>query len=205
MSNDTKDWKLVRLHKITGQIKVITGLRIGASQDTMEISGLDNPIIRNPADDMPYIPGSSLKGKMRSLAEWHLRQLPEGGDPTRPQEHSSTARVFGISASRERPIGPTRLVVRDAFLDEESREAFRKGRPITEVKHENSINRLTAMPNPRSMERVLPGVRFDFELVYRVLDTDDGGEADEKNFNDVVKLALALVQADFLGSAGSRG
>jgi CRISPR-associated protein Csm3 len=55
------------------------------------------------------------------------------------------------------------------------------------------------------MERVLPRVTFDFELAYRVLDTGDGGAEDEKNFHEVVLVALALVQADCLGSAGSRG
>lgn len=206
MASETgTNWKLVHYRKITGQIRVVTGLRIGASQDTMEISGLDNPIIRNPADNMPYIPGSSLKGRMRSLSEWYHREVPREGNPIYADPDTRTARVFGISAKDDRRVGPTRLVVRDAFLSRDAREGFRAGKPITEVKHENSINRLTAMANPRPMERVLPGVAFDFELVYRVLDIGDGGKTDEQNFQDVVLPALALVQADYLGSAGSRG
>jgi len=205
IGNTGSNWKILRYRKITGQIKVVTGLRIGASQDTMEISGLDNPIIRNPADNMPYIPGSSLKGRMRSLAEWYLGELPEQGNPIYADPKSRTARVFGVSAADQRDSGPTRLVVRDAFLSQASREAFNSGRPITEVKHENSINRLTAMANPRPMERVLPGVTFEFELLFRVLDLGDGGAEDNKNFDKVVLPALALVQADYLGSAGSRG
>lgn len=200
-----QDWKLVQLRRITGQIEVTTGLRIGASQETMEIGGLDNPIIRDPVTGMPYLPGSSIKGKMRSLAEWHFGEIPDRGDPTRAKPEARTARVFGISAQKEREVGPTRLIVRDAMLSAESQKAFNEGQPITEVKHENSINRLTAMANPRPMERVVPGVKFDFELVFKVLDTGDGGDTDRGNFDKVILVAMALLEQDYLGSAGTRG
>lgn len=203
MAQDT--YRIVELRRITGQIEVVTGLRIGASQDTMEISGLDNPILRDPATDMPYIPGSSLKGKLRALSEWYHDEIPERGDPTRARPGNRTSRVFGVSADRESQVGPTRLVVRDAFPLPEFQEAFREGRPLTEVKHENSINRLTAMANPRPMERVVPGVRFGFELVYKVLDMGDGGKQDKENFEKVLLPALRLLEMDYLGSAGSRG
>lgn len=200
------NWKLRGHRRITGQIEVITGLRVGAGQDTMEISGLDNPIIRNPVTGDPYIPGSSLKGKMRSLMEWYKGKLDPDGKPYSTKDpNCPITRVFGGPASQDFQIGPTRLLVRDAHLSRESRGQFERGVPITEVKHENSINRLTAMANPRPMERVVPGVKFDFEIVYRILDTDDGGETDRKYFDEIVLTALALVEADCLGSAGSRG
>ncbi|HSW45509.1 MAG TPA: type III-A CRISPR-associated RAMP protein Csm3 [Phycisphaerae bacterium] len=198
-------WKLVQLRKVTGQIEVVTGLRIGANQETMEIGGLDNPIMRDPVTGMPYLPGSSLKGKMRSLAEWHFNEIPDRGDPTRARSGARTADVFGVSAQRDQEIGPTRLIVRDAPLAKESEEAFKAGQPMTEVKHENSINRLTAMANPRPMERVVPGVRFDFELVFKIIDNGDGGQKDRGNFDEVVLAALSLLETDYLGSAGSRG
>lgn len=196
---------LVRLHRITGRLIVETGLRIGASADTMEISGLDNPILRNAATGEPYVPGSSLKGRMRSLAEWYYGELPTEGNVIKPRLDSRTARVFGIPANDGEPRGPTRLIVRDAPLTAASRTAFLAGRPLTEVKSENSINRLTAMANPRPMERVVPGTSFDVELVYRVFDVDgDGGSADAERL-EVVTTALALVEADALGGGGSRG
>jgi CRISPR-associated protein Csm3 len=209
--------RLIELRQITGTIIVETGLRIGGSQESMEISGLDNPIIRNPANAEPYITGSSLKGKLRSLAEWCRGEIPDKGDVTRPRIGSDSARVFGIPAanpknddSDERRAaltqGPTRLLVRDAPLSESSRQAFREGRPITEVKSENSINRLTSMANPRPMERVLPGVEFQLDLVYRIFDVDDdGGERDRRLFTEVLLQALALVEADALGGGSSRG
>jgi len=202
---DTTKWQIKAVRVITGQIEVVTGLRVGANQETMEISGLDNPILRNPANGEPYIPGSSLKGKLRSLAEWALNEVPAGGDPTRGDPDSRTAWVFGVSADRNRQRGPTRTLVRDASLSARDRGLYQEGQTITEVKTENSINRLTAMANPRPMERVVPGVRFDYEIVYRIFDVGDDGAKDEGNFGAVLLKAMALLETDFLGSAGSRG
>ena len=209
-ANSQQEWRVREVRVITGQIEVLTGLRIGGSQETMEISGLDNPIIRNPSNDEPYIPGSSLKGKLRSLAEWHLGELPlPSGELVRDcRKDGRVARVFGVAAGRgpDAPkTGPTRTLVRDAVLSEDDRKRFVEGEPITEIKTENSINRLTAEANPRPMERVVPGVRFDFEIVYRIFDMGDGGQADEQNFQEVLLTAMALLERDYLGSAGSRG
>lgn len=198
--------KIKTIKKITGKVRVQTGMHIGGSTETMEIGGVDNPILRNPANNEPYIPGSSLKGKMRSLMEWHLGTLHPRGDVYTSKDPSCPiTRVFGHNAEKDNPVGPTRLIVRDCFLSNESRDAFKNGQDITEVKHENSINRITAMANPRPMERVVPGVSFDLDLAYRVIDTDDEGSTDEVNFKNVVLKALALVQRDYLGGCGSRG
>lgn len=202
--------RLKSVWRVTGQLEVVTGLRIGANVETMEISGLDNPILRNPADDEPYIPGSSLKGKLRSLAEWHLGQVPTpSGNLVWDPKEGSVSEVFGAAAGRGRDapkIGPTRALVRDAHLSEADRERFREqGQPITEIKTENSINRLTAEANPRPLERVIPGVRFDVEIVYRLFDMADDGRRDEANFEPVLLTAMRLLETDYLGSSGSRG
>ncbi len=199
------NWKLINTKRITGKITVITGLHIGGSTELMEIGGVDNPIIKNPVDNSPYIPGSSLKGKMRSLMEWKLGLLSANGKPyTSDRPDCPITRVFGGMAGATK-FGPTRLVVRDAFLTAESRKAFDEGQELTEVKHENSIDRITSEANPRPLERVVPGVAFDLDIAYKVIDTDDGGAVDENYFQEVVLRALALVQEDFLGGSGSRG
>ncbi|WP_297499767.1 type III-A CRISPR-associated RAMP protein Csm3, partial [Thermococcus sp.] len=54
---------------IRGRIKALTGLHIGSQRDVSEIGGIDNPVIKDPHTGLPYIPGSSLKGKLRSLFE----------------------------------------------------------------------------------------------------------------------------------------
>lgn len=100
---------------------------------------------------------------------------------------------------------PTRLIVRDAVLAKEWSDKFKQGKPIVEEKSENSLNRITAEATPRPIERIVPGVQFDFEMVYRIVDADDGGEIDKKFFDEVVKEGLCLLQNDYLGGGGSRG
>jgi CRISPR-associated protein Csm3 len=202
--------KQIASKKISGSLVVKTGLHIGAGNDRVEIGGMDNPIIRNPLTREPYIPGSSIKGKMRSLLEWKLDKVKQsGGKPCFcGRADCPVCRVFGSanhSKGGDNEKGPTRLIVRDASLSESDREKFNEGKPIVEEKHENSLNRITAEANPRPIERVVPGVSFDFELVYRIIDTGDNGATDESNFEKVVKEGLRLLQNDYLGGGGTRG
>lgn len=204
--------KQIGLKKITGKIVVKTGLHIGAGNDKVEIGGMDNPIIRNPLTQEPYIPGSSLKGKMRSLMEWKLDKLKgtNGMPCSCGEKNCEVCRVFGKansasddSSSKER--GPTRLIVRDAVLSEEWSKKFKDGDSIIEEKSENNLNRITAAAVPRQLERVVPGVEFDLDISYRVIDTNDGGEKDEEYFKKVVLQSLALLENDYLGGGGTRG
>lgn len=210
--------KQLETKKIIGKIVVKTGLHIGAGNEKVEIGGMDNPIIRNPLTQEPYIPGSSIKGKMRSLLEWKLEKvLNPSGKPGEPcscgKYNCEICRVFG-SANKSgkgdpdentKKKGPTRIIVRDAVLTKEWKEKFNQGKSIVEEKNENSLNRITAVANPRPIERIVPDVEFDFEIAYRIIDTDDGGELDKKYFNTVVLEGLKLLQEDFLGGGGSRG
>lgn len=202
--------KQLNTKKITGKIVVKTGLHIGAGNDKVEIGGMDNPIIRNPLTREPYIPGSSIKGKMRSLMEWKLDKLKNTGGKVcscgKPE--CEICRVFGSANTRSegaKDRGPTRLIVRDATLTGEWKKKFQDGKALVEEKSENSLNRITAEANPRPIERVVPGVEFDFEIAYRVIDTDDNGATDEKYFKEVVLEGLKLLQNDYLGGGGSRG
>lgn len=202
--------KQIALKKITGKIVVKTGLHIGAGNDKVEIGGMDNPIIRNPLTREPYIPGSSIKGKMRSLLEWKLdKVLASSGKPCFcGKADCPICRVFG-SANNPKNVdkekGPTRIIVRDAVLAEAWSKKFREGEVLVEEKNENSLNRITAEANPRPIERVVPGVEFDFEIAYRVIDTGDNGSIDEKNYKEVVLDGLKLLQDDYLGGGGTRG
>jgi len=196
---------------ITGTIVVKTGLHIGGGNDKVEIGGMDNPVIKNPLTRMPYIPGSSIKGKMRALLEWKENKVRDSnGDPCKcGKQDCPICRVFGCGNSGDQKKaevrGPSRLIVRDAELAEESRDKFSAGKPILEDKIENGLNRITARANPRHIERVVPGVKFNFEMAYRVIDTGDGGSMDEKMFKTVVLEGLRLLQNDYLGGGGSRG
>jgi len=211
--NSFNTFKLIKIKEINGKIKLLTGLHIGAGNDKIEIGGMDNPIIKDPATGAPYIPGSSIKGKMRSLIEWKLNKvLSNHGDPCNCGE-CDVCTVFGTAAAEKKGEtiakalrrGPTRIIVRDAHLSEEYKKKFEDGYQLIEEKYENSLNRITAVANPRPVERVIPGVEFDFSLAYKVLDRDDQGKTDEKLFEDIVLYALAALQEDYLGGGGSRG
>jgi CRISPR-associated protein Csm3 len=205
--------KLIKIKKLTGKIVVKTGLHIGAGNDTIEIGGMDNPIIRDPFTKLPYIPGSSIKGKMRSLLELFLisdKIVDNNGNPCNCGKPTCMiCRVFGVAVNKETPQeaskrGPTRLIVRDAHLNERFKDKDLK--VIIEEKSENSLNRITAKANPRPIERVVPGVEFDFEIAYRVFDIDgDNGKTDLEYFDSVVLTGLVLLQNDYLGGGGSRG
>jgi len=190
--------------KITGKIVVKSGLHIGASNDRVEIGGMDDPVIKNPLTREPYIPGSSIKGKMRALLEWYKNKVPASGKPCECRKMDCPiCRIFGVGNKSGDPVsrGPTRLIIRDAELSKESRKASDDGSLILEDKTENGLNRVTAAATPRHIERVVPGVMFDFELLYRIFDIDD---EDEKYFK-TVKDGLILLQNDYLGGGGSRG
>jgi CRISPR-associated protein Csm3 len=209
---------------LTGTLVCMTGLRIGTSTDVIEIGGLDNPIVKHPLTRLPYVPGSSLKGKMRALLELHQDKIDprlqlEGrpnrdyGEVHKPGGYGCEGntcpicRLFGSNAG-EGKLGPPRLIVRDAYLTEDWEQKFRdrmaEGEPVTEIKHENTLNRITAMANPRTMERVPAGVEFGFEIGYRVFDTGDGGATDRDLFKHLGQ-GLRLLVADTLGGSGSRG
>jgi len=221
MDREGDKMKLVGYKNIEGLIEIVSGLHIGGSTTMIEIGGKDNPVIKNPMTKEPYIPGSSLKGKMRSLLEWNLgliddRRKVDGRDnkdfgevhkfsgPGCKQEACPICVIFGTSAD-DSALGPTRLVVRDAVL---SKDYISKQRTknsswtvldLTEDKYENTINRITARANPRNFERVVGGTEFKFSISYRVFDTDDD------NLFDHVIEGLRLIERDALGGAGSRG
>lgn len=209
--------KLKGYKNIEGIIEVVTGLHIGGSTTMIEIGGKDNPVIKNPLTKEPYIPGSSLKGKMRSLLEWKLGKINtdqssrDYGDVHKwcNNRNCPICVIFGTSAD-EAGLGPTRLIVRDAVLDDNYKERQKTKDSawtvldLTEDKYENTINRITARANPRNFERVVSGVEFSFKMSYRVFENGDNGESDEALFSNVLD-ALKLIEKDALGGAGSRG
>ena len=152
--------KHVRIH---GTLTCKTGLRIGGTAGEVEIGGMDNPLIRDPVTQYPYVPGSSLKGKLRSLMEYKLGKIDQRGTPCGcVQPTCLVCTVFGPHMKPNHDLGPTRIIVRDASLSEESipalNQLLEQGLPRAEVKSENTINRRTGVAlNPRTQERVPAG------------------------------------------------
>lgn len=182
---------------ISGTIELVSGLHIGGSGDTIEIGGMDNPVIKNPLNSEPYIPGSSLKGKIRCLLEWKLgkTKICECGD-------CQICRLFGCAESRK-VKGPTRLLFHDCSLTKNWSQRFHSGELPLEAKYEVTIDREKGKVGgggPRQTERVPAGVSFVFELSYRRFDTADW----EEDFT-MIREGLRLLQMDALGGSGSRG
>jgi len=195
---------------IKGRMEVVTGLHIGASRETVKIGGIDSPVVRDPVTNLPYIPGSSLKGKMRSLMEKALgkefskiSQHPLIQVHVCDDERCEVCRLFGSSVPTDHGQKhiPARLIVRDLhLLNRDALEKIDTGLPYTEWKFENSIDRVTSAANPRQIERVPAGAVFGLELVYDAHDVEQLREDIEN-----VRRALKLLEDDALGGHGSRG
>jgi CRISPR-associated protein Csm3 len=212
------EFKIQLLGKIIiqGDIEVKTGMRIGGTASSLKIGGVDTPVITDPWGK-PYIPGSSLKGKMRTLIE-KKEGVPinvgmtKGESPWRHQCQTaeeylkcSVCKVWGIIGGEnfDVPIF-TRLIVRDVFLDEESiTPEMRTNMELayTETKMETGIDRVKGQATGlRTMERVPAGARFkDSEIIFNVLSPED--------LDDLKKVfeAMELLEQDYLGGSGTRG
>lgn len=179
---------------ITGDILVKTGMHIGGSSAFAAIGAVDAPVIKDVRTNLPMLPGSSLKGKMRSLLakEWNNALK----DPD--HDHERILRLFG-SAQKNR-VKRSRLLFSDMVLANEE-ELRRAGlQSMTEVKFENSINRATAVANPRQIERAVRGSIFELDIIYEA-------EDEKEILEDMEMLAegFRLLQYDYIGGNGSRG
>jgi len=197
------------------RLKVLTGLHIGGSKDSFEIGGVDNPVIKlirfsdnlnecltiesafggklNVIPEQPYIPGSSLKGKIRSLLELKYNDI----------EFDSSSNSFGEPAFSNPLIKKLFGAPADKNFKEPVRirvfDAYPVGKIETELKFENSINRITSRANPRNFERVPAGAEFEGKIVIRIF-----SESDSKLLR-LLHEGFKLLEDDYLGGGGSRG
>lgn len=209
--------KLTAITTIEATLELVTGLRIGAGDSEMHIGGVDNTVIKNPHTQSPYIPGSSLKGKMRSLLEWRSGAVKEGpldkkaldaADVKLKPEVKRILQLFGVGGGDLKDdqalaceIGPTRISFWDCNLNQTWEKQIREDNfALTEVKSENSINRISGVAlNPRQTERVPAGAQFDFRLSIKQL------EGDGEELLNTVLQGLKLLELDSVGGSGSRG
>lgn len=208
---------LVKKVIIQGIMECVTGLHIGTSKDTLEIGGIDAPVIRDPITKEPYIPGSSLRGKLRALLERKLpniqpnRNIGTSEDPVwihvcdngTIASQCPLCRIFGSTGKDGGTNFPSRLKIRDLRLTPEGKkdlETIETGLLYTEWKFENAIDRITAAANPRQIERIPAGAKFAFQMVYDV-EIENEKQQDLQN----IIQALELLENDALGGQGSRG
>jgi len=213
---------------IRGVLEVKTGLFIGGTNLGVSIGGVDHTVVRNTLNNEPYIPGSSLKGKMRSLLEKargdRLDRFMKGNEQSKrieqikihvcksPEKYAEcpVCNLFGVTPEDGKewkdpnaaPF-PTRLIVRDAPLTRHSYAELQANTnldmPLTEIKTEVAIDRLTSAANPRQRERVPAGAKFRYEIVFNLYKTTDLA------FLVPLMEAMSLVEGDYLGGQGSRG
>lgn len=199
---------------VEGELEVLTGLHVGSAAAGMQIGSVDSPVVRDPITNHPHIPGSSLKGKLRSLLEAAKRAEPNrsGGSGTFRHEcddrskalECPVCRLFGSTGFKGGKNHPARLAVSDLLLTDDSVKKLKlidTGLMYTEWKFENALDRITSSANPRQIERVPAGSVFGFRLVYDDREDVDEIHADMRN----LARAMELLQDDALGGHGSRG
>lgn len=193
---------------IKGKIICETGLLIGGTEEMIRIGGADKQPIMD-LEGIPYIPGSSLKGKIRSLLEWYYKKVEKSGIHTCKDANSAKecpiCRVFGVPGSDNLEIGPTRLIFRDAYPTKETIERLNRYGSL-EIKTENVIDRITSKSsNLRTFERVPKNSEFEMEMVFGVYRLENEDNVRDVDFLETVFIGLKLLENSALGSSGSRG
>lgn len=181
--------------EISGTIEVVSGLHIGGSDAFSAIGSIDSPVFRDAYSDLPMIPGSSLKGKMRALL---AKRYQNGVEQDANDDAEPILRLFGTS--KKKKIRNSRLIFMDSAMGnwEELKRLGVQGQ--TEAKFENTINRMTSEANPRQIERVVRGAKFPLSIIYNA--------EEETEIVDDIRLlreGMELLGYDYLGGNGSRG
>ncbi|MFA6808576.1 MAG: type III-A CRISPR-associated RAMP protein Csm3 [Eubacteriales bacterium] len=178
---------------IKSKINILTGMHIGGSNTFSAIGAVDSVVIKDQITKLPIIPGSSLKGKVRTLLARSIAKDIVMKDCN--NDVTELKRLFGSSS---KPIIKSRLQFADAFLI--NNDMLNKLGGATEIKFENTINRITSIANPRQIERVVRGAIFELGIVYDIENNDEIIE----DFENLAK-AFKLLHMDYLGGHGTRG
>lgn len=197
---------LIKKIKITSILTLKTGLHIGGTNENIEIGGIDKSVIKNGfKKNQPYIPGSSLKGKMRCLLEQMRGASTVGGN-------LEINKLFGSLKDKSKEGCISKLIVRDAPINEKSLKELEDcdslDMPYTEIKSENSIDRVSGTAqNPRQIERIPAGVNFDAEFIINVWKENETQDLkqEEKKLINLLEEGLHALENDYLGGNGSRG
>ena len=193
-----KDIIIDEIYVLKYELKLETGLHIGGNKDNYGIGGVDSPVIKNPLTNEPIIPGSSLKGKIRMLME-----VVECENYKASKYTEEVIQMFGAKNDNQKEDGSiTRVIFRDLSLTKESKlelESKLGDGFFTEIKAENSIDRIKCKSNPRFQERVPAGAVFEGECIIQYQ------AGDKYDYEDILKKGFKLLEQNYLGGSGSRG
>ena len=189
---------LNEIYKINVRLILLTGLYIGGTDSVFDIGGADANVIKNPLDNIPYIPGSSIKGKLKYLLKIHEGKLNDEGNDYKFDDENITS-LYGKAETKENQS--TRAIFRDLTLTNKEylESKLGKGR-YTEIKGENKIDPLKSTANLRFIERVPAGAIFEGEIVINIFDEDN-----KDTMIHAIEKALGLLEMNYLGGNGSRG
>lgn len=185
--------------QITGVLETKTGMHIGGSSAFSAIGAVDSPVIKDVRTGKPMVPGSSLKGKIRTLLAKKYNEAVVNPD----NDAECIRRVFGSAKKdKDNKVHASKIIVSDMFLLNEDEIRNRGIESLTEVKFENNINRASAVATPRQIERAIKGLQFGIDMIYEV---ENGKE--DKVIDDIKLLAegMKMLEYDYLGGSGSRG
>lgn len=192
------------IYRLDFEIELLTGLHIGGSTDTFDIGGADSTVIKNPLTHEPYIPGSSIKGKLRSLLTQKYGKVSVKNKDSEIVLERDEIRCLFEPVSTSDELKVSRCIFRDAYLTDESKEELQKHLGLgtfTEIKAENSIDLLKGTPaNPRFIERVPRGAKFNGEIILQIYEGDNA-----EQLKEVINEALKMLELNYLGGSGTRG
>lgn len=201
--------KLIEKVLVRGTMELLSGLHIGDSKETVEIGGVDSPVVRRKDNNQPYVPGSSIKGKLRSLLE--IAEGSNGKSKFRKGDYKNGSLIPLLFGAAGDDGNPSRLIVRDSYLNDDWAEKLKSSAftdmPYTEVKFENVINRIKGTAeHPRQIERIPAGAVFNVEFVINVVEDDDAASNPGKeDLLNLLNKGIKLLEDDYLGGSGTRG
>ncbi|WP_094545982.1 type III-A CRISPR-associated RAMP protein Csm3 [Petroclostridium xylanilyticum] len=190
--------KLIKIKNIKKIMRVKSGIRIVGSDEEIRIGGVDNSIIKDPLTGYPYIPGSSIKGNLRSVLE-----IAKGYTKPCDCGKCTICKLFGKANNKETENirEQTRIIVRDAFMTEKSKRIINEVLPFgVEIKKENTIDRVKGTAKPRTFDRIPAGVEFEVNIALKLFEKDT-----EEDLLKALNLAFKLVEYNYIGGSGSRG
>ena len=197
--------KLVKMIRLSGKATAKSGISVGGDKTTLGPGGVDNPVIKNPMTYVPYIPGSSLKGRMRAIFESMTTVYNDKGEVTTTdpcgcgKKDCLICTMFGAHKNTKAACGPARLIFKDMVLE----KPYAENPNIVENKQETAINRRTGTANGgtlRPRERVVEGAVFDYEIMVKVYEGDNVNK-----IIDEVKRGLRLIELNGIGAKTSCG
>ena len=199
---------LKNIYILKVSFELLSGLFIGGNNGGFDIGGIDNDVIRNPLTNEPYIPGSSIKGKLKALLKYTTKETKIKKITTVDKDivftDDTITNIFGGLEDDTDDVKISRAIFRDFKLTKDSKKELEDilgvGR-FTEIKAENSINAISGIAkSPRFIERVPAGAIFEGEIVLNIFEGDD-----ESKMKDTIKKALRLLEMNYLGGNGTRG